>query len=255
MIFAGVDVGSKNLHIVIMQDGEMMTKASGPIGTRKAEVANKLYDEVLGTVGLTRRDVGQAGATGIAGKQIPFTKLYIPDVTAVARGINMLLPSVKTVIDVGAEEGRVIKVNPEGKILDFAANEKCAAGTGTFIESVARALEITLEDMARLSLMSRISIPVNAQCAVFAESEVVSLIHRKTEKSDIARAMHDAIAGRIVSMARLVGLEKDIAMVGGMAKNEGFVGSLKRAMGLDVIVPEDPDYVGAIGAAIIAASA
>jgi predicted CoA-substrate-specific enzyme activase len=254
MISAGVDVGSKNLHLVIIQDGRMVTKARGPVGTNKAEAADALYNGALTAVGLTRGDVRQVVATGIFGRQVPFMKVYIPDVTAVAKGINALLPSVRTVIDVGAEESRAIKVSPEGAILDFAVNEKCAAGTGTFIESMARALEITLEDIAKLSLTSNTSIPVNARCVVFAESEVVSLIHRKTPKSDIARAVHDAIAGRVVSMARLVGLEIDIAMVGGMAKNEGFVYSLKRAIGSDLFVPQDPEYIGALGAAVVAAS-
>ena len=254
MISAGVDIGSKNLHIVIMQDGEMVTKAYEPIGSGRAEIVNRLYDEALTTIGLTRGDVGQVVATGIFGRHVPFMNVYIPDVTAVAGGINMLLPSVRTVIDVGAEECRAIKVSPKGKVLDFVVNERCAAGTGAFIESMARALEITLEDMAKLSMTSNISIPMNAQCAVFAETEVVSLIHQKVRKSDISRALHDAISGRVVSLARLVGLEKDIAMVGGMAKNWGFIDSLKRSIGPDLIVPEDPDYVGALGAAIVAAS-
>ena len=254
MIFAGIDVGSKNLHIVIIQDGKIVARAAGPSGTRKAEAAEKLYDEVLVTVGITRSDVGKVVATGISGKRVPFAKVYIPDVTGDAKGINTLFPSVRTVIDVGAEEARAIKVSPDGKVLDFAVNEKCAAGTGTFIETMARALEITLEDMAELSLASSKSILMNAQCAVFGESEVVSLIHQKTRKSDIARAVHDAIASRVASLGRLVGLGKDIAMVGGMAKNAGFVDSLKRGTKLDIIVPDDPDYVGALGAAVVAAS-
>jgi predicted CoA-substrate-specific enzyme activase len=253
MIHAGIDVGSKNLHIVIMKDDKVVAKGNGPTGIKKAQAAEKLYDQVLSTVGLKRDDIGKVVATGSVGKRVAFSGGYIPDATAVARGINRLIPSTRTIIDVGAEEGRVVKVSPEGKVLDFAINEKCAAGTGAFVEAMARALEITIEEMAKISMTSKKSIPINAQCAVFAESEVVSLIHLNTPKPDIARAVHDAMAGRVTSMARIVGLEKDVAIVGGMAKNIGFVDSLKRDTGMDIIVPEDPDYVGALGAAVVAA--
>jgi predicted CoA-substrate-specific enzyme activase len=254
MISAGIDVGGKNLHIVIIKNGKVVAKGTGPTGIKKAEAAEKLYDEVLAKAGLKRGDVEQVIATGSAGKRVAFAGGYIPDAAADARGINKLFPSVRTVIDVGAEEGRAIKVNPEGKVLDFALNEKCAAGTGTYTEAMARALEIPVQDMAKISMTSTKSIPMNAQCAVFGESEVVSLIHQKTQKPDIARAVHDAIAGRVASVARIVGLEKDIALVGGMAKNAGFVDSLKRDTGIDIKVPEDPDYVGALGAAVAAAA-
>lgn len=147
-----------------------------------------------------------------------------------------------------------MKVSPEGKVLDFAINEKCAAGTGTFVDTMARALEIPVEEMAKLSLQSTRSIPMNAQCAVFGESEVVSLIHQKIPKHDIARAVHDAIAGRIGSVARIVGLEDDIVMIGGVAKNVGFVESLKRDLGAGVKVPDAPEYIGALGAAAAAAA-
>jgi benzoyl-CoA reductase subunit A len=253
MISAGIDVGGKNLHVVIMKDGNVLAKGIGPAGIQKAHAAEKLYDEVLAKAGLKRGDVKHVVATGSAGKGVAFADSYIPDVAADARGMNKLFPSVRTVIDVGAEEGRAIKVNPEGAVLDFAVNEKCAAGTGTFTEAMARALEITVEDMAKIAVMANKSIQMNAQCAVFGESEVVSLIHQKTQKPDIARAVLDAIAERVASVARLVGLEKDVAVIGGMAKNVGFVDSLKKDTGMDIKVPENPDYVGALGAAIAAA--
>jgi predicted CoA-substrate-specific enzyme activase len=253
MIYAGIDVGSKNLYIVVMKDDKVVAKGAGPTGIKKAQAAEKLYDQVLSTAGLKRDDIEKVVATGSAGMRVAFAGSYIPDAAADARGINRLIPSTRTIIDVGAEEGRVVKVSPEGKVLDFAINEKCAAGTGAFVDAMARALEITIEEMAKISMTSKKSIPMNAQCAVFGESEVVSLIHLNTPKPDIARAVHDAIAGRVTSMARIVGLEKDVAIVGGMAKNIGFVDSLKRDTGMDIIVPEDPDYVGALGAAVVAA--
>ena len=253
MIVAGIDVGGKNVHIVIKKDGQILGKITGPTGIKKAEAVEQLYDQLLKQAGLIRKDVDWVVATGSAAKRVAFANSAIPDTTADARGVIKLIPSARTVIDVGAEEGRSIKVGPEGKVLDFAINEKCAAGTGTFVEAMSRALEVSVDEMSRIALQSTQTLSINAQCAVFGESEVVSLIHQKTPKPDIARAVMNAIAGRIASVARIVGLEKDIVMVGGMAKNQGFVDSLKKNIKMDVIVPEDPDYMGALGAAEVAA--
>ena len=249
MIVAGIDVGGKNLHIIIKKDGQILGKIAGPTGIKKAEAVEQLYDEVLKKAGLSRKDVERVVATGSAAKRVTFANGAIPDAAADARGVIKLIPTARTVIDVGAEEGRAIKISPEGKVLDFAINEKCAAGTGTFIEAMSRALEVSVDEMSKITLESTQTLSTNAQCAVFGESEVVSLIHQKTPKPDIARAVMNAIAGRIGSVARIVGLEKDIVMVGGMAKNAGFIDSLKKTIEIDVKVPDDPDYAGALGAA------
>jgi len=254
MIVAGIDVGGKNVHVVITKNSTILAKVGGPTGINKAKAAEQLYEEALKQAGLKRGDVTRVVATGSSGSRVTFADGVIPDAAADARGVIQLIPSARTVIDVGAEEGRAIKISPEGKVLDFAINEKCAAGTGTFVDTMARALEVSVEEMAKLSLQSTRSIPMNAQCAVFGESEVVSLIHQKTPRPDIARAVHDAIAGRIGSVARIVGLEKDVVMIGGVANNAGFVESLKRDIGMEVKVPSDPDFAGALGAAVAAAA-
>lgn len=249
MIVAGIDVGGKNVHIVVKKDGQVVGKAAGPTGIKKAEAVEALYDEVLKKAGLTRKDVVRVVATGSAAKRVSFANGSIPDAAAEARGVIRLFPSARTVIAVGAEEGRAMKVSPDGKVIDFAINEKCAAGTGTFIEAMSRALEVSVEEMSKIAMESTRNLSINAQCAVFGESEVVSLIHQKTPKPDIARAVMNAIAGRIGSVARIVGLEKDIVMVGGLARNAGFVDSLRKTIEMEVMVPEDPDYAGAHGAA------
>lgn len=254
MIAIGIDVGGKNAHIVILQDGEILAQGKAATGIHKSETAEKLYDETLKKAARKRDDVESVVATGSAGKRVPFANRVIPDAAADARGVNRLIPSARTVIDVGAEEGRVVKVSPQGTVRDFAINEKCAAGTGTFVETMARALEINVEEMAEISLRSNKSIQLNAQCAVFGESEVVSLIHQNIAKQDIAKAVHDAIAGRIASVARIVGLKKDVVMIGGMARNAGFIDSFKKEADMDIIVPDDPDFVSALGAAEAAAA-
>lgn len=252
MIAAGIDVGGKNVHIVIKKDGQILGKGAAPTGIKKTEAVETLYDEVLKKAGLARKDVERVVATGSAAKRVTFASGFIPDATADACGVIKLFPSARTIIDVGAEEGRAIKISSEGKVMDFAINEKCAAGTGTFVEAMSRALEVSVEELARIALDSTQSIPMNAQCAVFGESEVISLIHQKMKKPDISRAVMDAIAGRVGSLTRIVGLEKDVVVVGGMAKNAGFVDSLKKNIEMPVTVPEDPDYMAALGAAEVA---
>lgn len=158
-------------------------------------------------------------------------------------------------IDIGAEEGRVLRIDDQGKVKDFGINEKCAAGAGAFIEAMARALEVDITTMGDLSLKATKQIPMNAQCTIFAESEVVSLIHQKTLKEDIIRAVHDAIADRNTSMVRQIGIEQKVALIGGVANNIGFIDSMERNLGFDLLVPKEviaPEYVSALGAALIA---
>jgi benzoyl-CoA reductase subunit D len=163
-------------------------------------------------------------------------------------------PEARTVADVGAEEGRAAKCDEKGNVIDFAINEKCAAGAGAFIEAMGRALETPLEEMGNLALSSDKTIAMNAQCTIFAESEVVGLIHAKTEKKDISKAIHDAMASRIVSMIRRIGVNPDIVMIGGVAYNPGFVTALKRELGVaQIYIPEKPEFAAALGAARVAA--
>jgi len=157
------------------------------------------------------------------------------------------------VADIGAEEGRAAKFDEKGNPVDFAINEKCAAGAGSFIEAMSRALETPIEKIGPLALTSDNEIPMNAQCTIFAETEVIGLIHANTPKNDISKAIHDAIAGRIVSMIRRVGVDEEIVIMGGMAYNPAFLKALKIQLNIDDIkIPDDPEYGAAIGAAVAA---
>lgn len=253
MITAGIDVGAKTVKTLILKDGQVIGQSIGLGGFDQEEAVQKLFTEALDKAGLSRDDVQHVTATGAGRKSVPFADDEITEVGADARGVNFLFPSARTIVAVGAEEGRAVRGNEEGKVVDFAINEKCAAGAGAFTEAMARALEITIEEMGPLSLQSTKTVPMNAQCTVFAESEVVSLVHAKTPKPDMARAVHDAIASRIISMVRRVGVEPDAVLVGGMGWNIGFVDSLKRGLEMDVLVPDEPEFVGALGAALVAA--
>jgi benzoyl-CoA reductase subunit D len=258
MITAGVDVGAKVAKVVILKDGQVIARAKALVGFDINKSASDVFETALKEAEITRADIQRVAATGM-GRNTVLQKPpinadeVVSEVIADAAGAYQLVPTVKTVIDVGAEEGRGIKVEG-GKVKDFVINERCAAGAGTFVEAMARALEIKVEDMGPMSLKSVNTIPMNAQCCVFAESEVVSLIHSKISKEDVSKAIHDAIAGRISSMVLRVGVEKDVALIGGVALNPGFKPPLERELHATIIVPEYPDFVGALGAAIIAAN-
>lgn len=252
MITAGVDVGNKYTKVVIMKDGRIASRAMVFSGFNQKQAAGEAFDKALGEAGLKRESVQRVLATGAGRMEVDFADGIITEVGSGAKGALYLFPEGRTVVDVGAEESRVFKINDRGKVIDFTVNEKCAAGTGSFIEAMARALELPVEEMAEISLKSTQSVHITAQCVVFAESEVVSLIHARTPVEDIARAVHDAIAGRIISMIRRIGLEKELILIGGVARNAGYVASLERGLEVKALVPEEPEYVSAIGAAVAA---
>ena len=253
MITAGLDVGAKTIKVVILKDDNIMGQTLITAGHDVQQSLKKVWEESLLKAGIQKDQIDRIVATGAGRKGAEMAQDQITEISAAAKGAIFLNDRVRTVIDVGAEEGRAIKINATGKVVDFAINEKCAAGTGAFTEAMARALEVTLEELGPLSLKSTKSVAMNAQCAVFAESEIVSLVHAKTPKPDMARAVHDAIADRIVSMARRVGLEKEIMLIGGLARNVGLVASLKRELETEIIIPENPEFVSALGAALLAA--
>lgn len=246
-------MGSKTIKVVILRDEEILGKSIALAGFENREAAETAFTAALADAGIGADDVERVVATGAGRSNAPYAEREISEVASDARAAVNLYPAARTVIDVGAEEGRAIRCTEEGKVLDFALNEKCAAGAGAFTEAMSRALEVEIEALGQMSLASTQAIPMNAQCAVFAESEVVSLLHAKVAKADIARAVHDAIASRIVSLARKIGFQPDVVLIGGVAHNIGFVDSLQRALECEVVIPEDPEYIGAYGAALAAA--
>ncbi len=254
MITAGIDVGAVATKAVILVDGQVKGKGKVATGFEQKDSAQKAYDEALKNAGVLAADVKFVGATGAGAKAVDFAQKKFEDVVADAAGVHHVFPNARTVIDVGGEDSRGILVDATGKVKDFALNERCAAGAGAFVEAMARALEIKVEEMGPASLTSDKDIDINAQCTIFAESEVVSLIHAKTPKADIARAVHEGIATRVISLVRRAGLEDEVAGIGGVANNPGLVDRLKKHLGKEVLIPEDPQIVAAIGAADLAAA-
>jgi len=252
MITAGIDVGNRYAKVVLWDGERVLARACRLTGFEQKEAAEGALAEALAGAGLDREQVTAVVATGAGKNEVPFALERLTDVGADARGARQLVPLVRTVVDVGAEEARAIRLDEKGRVVDFAMNEKCAAGAGSFTEAMARALEVDLNELGPLSLASTRLVPMNAQCVVFAESEVVSLIHARTSKEDIARAVNDAMAGRIVAMIRRVGAEREVVLAGGVALNAGFVRALEEGLALPVIIPQAPEYVTALGAACTA---
>ncbi len=253
MITAGLDCGAKNTKVILLKEGKVLGKGMVLSGFDQKASSEEAFDQALRAAGIGRGDVTRVFASGAGMKEAALAQGTVTELTAVAKAAVAFFPKAKTVIDVGAEEGRAIRTDEKGRVQDFVINEKCAAGAGAFTEAMARALEVKVEDFGPLSLQSSQTIPMNAQCAVFAESEVISLLHAKTPKPDIAKAVNDAIASRISSMARRVSVEPDVILVGGMAYNVGFVKSLKDALSVELIIPESPEFFCAYGAALAAA--
>ena len=252
MITAGIDAGTGTVKAVIARDGKIMGRAILVAGTENA--ANRAYDASLNEAGVSRDAVERIVATGAGRKSVLLATEHVTEIAAAAKGAHALFPEARTVIDIGAEEGRVVRLDEKGKFVDFAINEKCAAGAGAFLEAMARALETTVEEIGPLSLKSKDSVLISSQCVVFAESEVVTLVHNRTPREDIARAVHDAIGDRVTFMVRRVGINSEVVLTGGLAKNAGFVESLRRKMEIDaILIPEDAVFVCAFGAALAAA--
>jgi predicted CoA-substrate-specific enzyme activase len=251
LMVAGIDAGAKATKAVILNGNKVLSHAFTLTGFDQKGAAHHALEEALSSAESSIDLLERIIATGVGRKAVQGAVKQVTEVAADAKGVISLLPNARTIVDMGAEEARVIKCDQTGRVVDFAMNEKCAAGVGAFVETMARALELKPEEMGQASLQSCKTIPLNSQCVVFAESEVVTLMHGKTDRKDIARAVHDAIASRVCSLIRSVGIDQQVVFVGGLARNVGLVDSIRRNLGVDLLVPENPEYVGALGAALM----
>jgi len=254
MITVGMDLGTQRVKAIILKDGEVLSRGQAFSGFDPTKAAEQAIDDALKKADLKLSDISYFAATGSNMDMAPYANGTVSMMGADAKAGVFLCPKARTIIDVGAEEARAIKCDEKGIIVDFVVNERCAAGAGAFIEAMARALEVKLEDMGPLALKAERASPINASCVIFGESDVVSLIHRQESKPEIARAVFDAMADRISSMVHRLGVNPEVVLIGGVAKDEGFVASLNRKLDLNVVIPEYPDYVSALGAALTAAT-
>lgn len=249
-----MDIGAQNSKIVMLENGgwQIIGRVNFPTGFEPETDVWEAITSLLHERGKTGKDIYRIVSTGVGGKLITFVADNIPEITADAKGVFHTTPLARTIIDIGAEEVRAIRLDINGDVKDFALNEKCAAGSGAFIEAMARALELTVPEFIQLSLKSTKSAPMNAQCVIFAESEVVSLIHSNVPRENIGWAIHEAIGERISGLVRRVGVEETVVLSGGVAKNAALVKALDKALNVELFVLPEPEYAGALGAALAA---
>jgi benzoyl-CoA reductase subunit D len=255
MITIGYDLGAAYTKVVVLKDGKVVGKGIAKTTLEAEESITAARKAALAEAEIDEGQIDKVGATGSGRKLVKKPDVETTDVSADAAGVNYVDKEIKTVIDVGGEEARAVKVSEDGKAINFAVNDKCAAGAGAFCEAMARAMQVTLQEFAEYSLKSKQRIPINAQCAIFAESEVVSLVSDETPREDICRAVHDGIAERLTSMARRVGIEGKVGLIGGAVLNKGLVASIKEGLRTEVAVLPDAQYVSALGVAVLAAKA
>jgi len=258
MIVAGIDVGSLTGKCVILRVAqkymdEILSSSIVPTTIKPAKTAMNAFNLALKKVNIDSGEIEYSVGTGYGRVKIPFANNNISEISCHGRGAHYLLPNVRTIIDIGGQDSKVIRVNEEGKLIDFTMNDKCAAGTGRFLEVMAKTLETSLDDMGPMALKSIHPKMITAQCSVFAETEIVSLIADGVPVEDIIAGLTDSIASRIVSLVNRIGLKPELTITGGVAKNVGVVKSIESKLNLQISpIPIDPQIIGALGAALFA---
>jgi len=256
MLVAGIDVGSLTAKAVLLKDNNIVASAVIRATTRPARSAEEVLSKALEKAGKTRGDVAQSVATGYGRNQIPFVDQVASEIACHARGAVWRLPSVRTIIDIGGQDAKAARVDAQGNVIRYGYNDKCASGTGRFLEVMAEALEVPLEQLGALSQKSTDPVRISSQCVVFAETEVISLLNKGREVPDVIAGLHLALAGRVAALARSISLEPDVVFTGGVAKNSGVAAALEKELGISLkFLDIDPQINGAAGAALFAAEA
>ena len=252
MIVAGIDIGSRAAKAAILKDKSILSSAICDTGPESVKTAYTVMEETLKGTRLSLNDIQYTVATGYGRVLVPFADQNISEISCHAKGINWYFPSVRTILDMGGQDCKAINCNSAGLVTNFVMNDKCAGGTGRFLEMIAEVLTTPLEKIGDLSLESQSSIPFNTICAVFAKSEAIVNLRKGVAKSDILAGLHEAIAVRCLNLLKRVSIEKEFTITGGIAKNNGMVAKLIEKVGLQPLLCEDPQLVGALGAALFA---
>jgi len=254
MITAGVDVGSLSVETVLYEKGRgIVSHSIGAVGGNSRKSAHRSFETALQNACTTRAEVARVVSTGSGREIFDLADENVTEITCIARGTHVLCPGCMTIVDIGGQDTKVIRINEAGHVMSFDMNDKCAAGTGRFLEVMARALDVDLEEMGERSLAYQNDFEISSVCTVFAESEVISLVSEGQAVDDILHAVHNAVADRTLSLLERIGLEGDVAMTGGVAKNVGVVRALENKIGSPLTIHSEPQIVGALGAALIAA--
>ena len=251
-LFLGIDIGSLSAEAVAVDAaGRIVAQELILTGASSRRAAERLEELVLEGNGLRGR-IDACVATGYGRGAVAYADKRITEIACHARGMAHRVGGVHTIVDIGGQDTKAMAVEPDGTVRSFLMNDKCAAGTGRFLEVMARTLEIDLEEFGPRARAARRAVAVSSMCTVFAESEVVSLIAEGAPIEEIARGVCDSIAARTAALLARVGKEKKIAMSGGVARNVGVVKALERALGTRIVIPSEPQMIGALGAALLA---
>lgn len=251
-IYFGVDIGSLTVKVVLLNEArEILSSGSARAGYRGGDIATRMIEIMLTESGFTREDIQATVATGYGRVTFPAER-EVSEITCQAKGIHHLFPTARTIIDIGGQDSKVIQLFPNGKVADFAMNDKCAAGTGRFLEVMASALEVNLGEIGALSSLSESPTKISSFCTVFAESEVISQVSKGALKTDILAGVCASVASRVSALARRTGLEPDIVFTGGVARNQGVLNALIQHLGHPLLVYQEPVITAALGAALIA---
>jgi predicted CoA-substrate-specific enzyme activase len=252
LYFAGIDIGSTMTKVVLIDTTDtVLSSIKGPTGPEHRQLANEVMRMALEQANLQLDDISYIVATGYGRVNVPFANEQITELSCHARGVYSIFPNVRTAIDIGGQDAKCMKIQ-KGKLVDFVMNDKCAAGTGRFLEVIAATLGIKLEDLGTLSLKSAKKVSISNVCTIFAQQEIVARLSEGEKAEDIIAGMHEALASRVATLARRLKVEPDVVLTGGVAKNIGMVKAMKDSLGCELLVPEEPLLTGALGAAILA---
>lgn len=257
MLTAGCDVGSLTAKALVLDGDRIVATHLMQVKSRPGEASLEVMNQALAGAGLKNSDIAYCVGTGYGRERIPFVQETVSEIACHGKGAQWLQPSVRTIVDVGGQDAKAIRVDSQGAVVRYVYNDKCASGTGRFLEVMAEALEIKLEDMGTISLKSENPVRISNQCVVFAETEVISLVNGGKPLADVVSGLHRAMAGRIASLVKGIGgVEIDVAMSGGVAKNIGIYSILEKELGVKIIpLGIDSQLVGALGAALFAREA
>uniref|UniRef100_A0A7C2N6F1 2-hydroxyglutaryl-CoA dehydratase n=1 Tax=Archaeoglobus fulgidus TaxID=2234 RepID=A0A7C2N6F1_ARCFL len=251
MITAGIDIGSLTAKCALMRDGELIAYRIIRVSPDLEETAIKVFEETLRAAGIEKEEVGRVIATGYGRNKVSFADKKVTEISCHAKGALYFIPTAKTVVDIGGQDSKVIAIE-NGRVVEFVMNDKCAAGTGRFLEVMAAALNLKVEELGDVAEKAEKATKISSTCTVFAESEVISHLASGEKVEDIVAGIHEAIASRIAAMARRVKIEPDIVLTGGVAKNRAMKKALEREFGMEIKLPPEPQIVGAVGAALFA---
>jgi len=249
---AGIDIGSITAKAAVLEDGRVLGTKVIFTGYNVETASRKVYEELLADLGIDASSVDRVVSTGYGRGGVPFAHKALTEIICHGAGAHFLMPGVRTVIDIGGQDSKAMVVDTLGMVKDFVMNDKCAAGTGRFLEVMARALEVNLDDFGAQSLTAAAPARISSICTVFAESEVISLISKGEARENIIAGIHEAVASRVYAMAQRIRAEPPIMMTGGVAKNVGVVKALEQRFATPVHVDANAQVNGAIGAAVLA---